>query len=138
MEVDKALAKAMWELRSREERGDHQTEEEFLAERVKEVILVDRGRRTFDMTKIKVTDLPTNGEVIIPEDRPPREEMQLQSFKSEVLHICRRFRSEHCDRNGNLKDRNLSREVELGLGELKDRKKQGDIVFTQQVWEALL
>ena len=110
---------------------------EFLSERVREMILVDRGRRTLDMTKIKVTDLPTNGEVIIPEDRPPREEMQLQSFISEVLQICRKFRSEHCDRNGNLKDRNLSREVELGLGELKDRKKQGDIVFTRQVWEAL-
>ena len=111
MEVDRALAKAMWELRSREEREEFQTEEKFLTERVKEMTLVDQGKKILDLTKIKVTDLPTNGEIIIPEDRPPREEIQLQSFKSEVLQVCRKFRSDNCDRKGNIKERNLSRRV---------------------------
>ena len=95
MELDKALAKARWELRSREEREDCQTEEEFLAERVGEMTLLDRGKKVLDLSKLRVTDLPTNGEVIIPEDRPPREEMQLQSFKLPNPNIV--FQTSHAE-----------------------------------------
>ena len=61
--------------------------------------------------------------MILPDLRKAQVEKQLQSFKSEVLDISRRYRRENCDKNGKMLTKNFSEEIESGVRELRNMTK---------------
>ena len=130
VKVEESLTKARWELRSRDVREQkNQTEQEAEIERVNQMILVDEEKKIVDLSKMRVTDLPTCPEVKMPEPRSASHEIQLRGFKEDVMRIARDYKKEKCDQNGNTRQKNLSVAEQAGIKELVERRKAGDFVF---------
>ena len=127
--VHEAFDKARWNWRSQDEAKAHgKSEEKVLEERVNEMTILNSQTKKIDMTKMRITDLPTCPEVILPEPRPNDQESQLEAFKTEVMNITKEYIKEKCDDKGNLKEKNLSKQETKGLKQLKERIKNGDKV----------
>ena len=82
-----------------------------------------------DFSKRKVTDLKTNRRITTPEhlENHPDIEIVLVSVKSRLANANEEFIASECDRHGNIKDGNLSKEESLGMKSLKERIKSGEI-----------
>ena len=79
---------------------------------------------------MKVTHLPTNKQVILPETLDNREESKLLAFKAEVMQITSNYISSHCDSRGNQK-MNITADQLRGVNSLKKRCKQEDLVIME-------
>ena len=110
MEVNKAVdVKARWtdvEMKDREERG--QSREEAEEEQRQETVVYNRVEGTLDLANMRVTDLPTNKEVFLPDERPDDVEVRLQGFSVEMMEIGRKYIKEKVDAKGNVKECNLN------------------------------
>ena len=130
MEVKKAVdAKARWTDRDeteREERGQTREEAQQEERREKEVYSKKEGILRF--SKMRVTDLPTNREIILPDERPESVEVGLQAFGAEMLEVARKYINENVDSEGNIKESNLSKTQKAGLHDLKILAKNNNIV----------
>ena len=83
---------------------------------------------TLDLAKMRVTDLPTNKEVFLPDERPDDVESKLQGFSAEMKEIVRKYIKENVDAKGNVKECNLNEKQRAGLKEIQKLVKQGNIV----------
>ena len=110
MEVNKAVdAKARWtdmEMKQREESG--QSREEAEEEERQETEVYNRLEGTLKLANMRVTDLPTNKEVFLPDERPDDVEVGLQAFSAEMMEIGRKYIKEKVDAKGNVKECNLN------------------------------
>ena len=94
VEITKVLeVKARWELKERQEMaerteeradGNQKTRQEEEEEASQETQVHDKQKRILRLHKTRVTDLPTNKEVFLPEERPKSEESGLRAFKALV------------------------------------------------------
>ena len=130
VEVVKAVeVKARWELMDREERlRTGQTREEALEEERMETLVHNRQAGVLSLDKMRVTSLPTNKEIILPEERPEREEAGLRAFGTEVVEATRKYIKEKVDRSGYPKERNLTATQEAGLKEMQFLTKRKHVV----------
>ena len=80
------------------------------------------------LNKMRVTSLPTNKEIILPDERPEREEAGLRAFGAEMMEVARRYIQENVDRTGNPKEKNLTATQEKGLRDIQTLVKQKHIV----------
>ena len=130
MEVIKAVEfKARWtdmEEKDREERG--QTTEEALEEERKNTQVYNKQEGILKLANMRVTDLPTNKEVILPDERPNKVEVGLQSFGAEIMEVARKYIKENVDSSGNVKVSNLSQKQEAGLKDIETMVKNKHIV----------
>ena len=93
MEVYKAIdVKARWEDIDREQReAAMQTREEAMEEERVEGQVYNKKDGKLMMHRMKVTKLPTNKEMILPDERPDEVEVGLQGFGAEVLEVSRKY-----------------------------------------------
>ena len=67
--------------------------------------------------------MPTNKEIILPEERPEREEAGLRAFGTEVVEVARKYIKENVDKSGHPRERNLSVTQDAGLKEIQSLTK---------------
>ena len=133
MEVGKAVdAKARWtdmEIKAREESG--QTREEADEEERVETEVYDRQRGILNLAKMRVTDLPTNKEVYLPEERSNEVESGLQAFSTEIIEVAKIYIKQNVDKEGNVKESNLMKTQAAGLKEIETLVKNKDVIVTK-------
>ena len=126
-------AKVRWELKDRTQHtrdqadGDYRTK----AEKIIEKNIQDPDTGKIDMTKLRVSQLKTKRDVIVPEDCSQEEERRIASLKEEVMQIMREYISERCDDKGKPKDSSFPKEVERGIKDLGKLCKEEDLVVFQ-------
>ena len=128
-EIEKMLVKLKWEKRNEKERkevGMNKDEWEDLKRKGKEVHNIEKA--TLNFNGMRVTQLPTNPEIKMPTELPPSEELKCQRLKEEMLATVRKYQRDHCDINGNMKAKNLSKACQSGLKEIKEMCKGGQVV----------
>ena len=130
MEVSKAVdAKARWEDMDRVRREEsEQTKEEAEEEERRDTEIYNKQEGTLKRYNMRVTDLPTNKEVYLPDERSNDVEVGLQAFSAEMLEVTRKYIKDNVDKNGNVKEGNLTRTQEAGLKELENLVKDDHIV----------
>ena len=133
VEVVKAVeVKARWELMEMEERqASGQSREEAMEEERMATQVHNKQEGTLNLSKMRVTSLPTNKEVILPDERPEREEASLRGFGTEVIEVARKYIRENVDRSGNPRERNLTDEQEAGLRDVQRLISQKKYVVTK-------
>ena len=130
IEVVKAVeVKARWELMSREERErSGQTREEALEEERAETQVHNTQEGILSLHKMRVTNLPTNKEIFLPDKRPEREEAGLRAFGTEMIEVARKYIKENVDKSGNPRERNLTATQEAGLKDIQSLISQNHVV----------
>ena len=133
VEVVKAVeVKARWELMEMEERQTSgQSREEAMEEERMATQVHNKQEGTLNLSKMRVTSLPTNKEVILPDERPEREEASLRGFGTEVIEVARKYIRENVDKSGNPRERNLTDEQEAGLRDVQRLISQKNYVVTK-------
>ena len=128
LEVDKARVKARWHERSEEERNlaGESVEEAHEKDRVDSQIILDKK---INLNNIRVTNLPGNKEVILPDDRLEQTEAGLAGFKEEMMEVARMYKKEKCDEKGDIKEAKVNREVEAGIKELRSQTKSKNQIY---------
>ena len=121
VEIVKAVeVKARWELMGREERErTGQTREEAMEEDRVETQVHDKQAGILNLSKMRVTSLPTNKEILLPDERPEREEAGLRAFGAEMIEVARKYIQENVDKAGNPKEKNLTATQEKGLKDIQ-------------------
>merc|ERR1719234_225351 len=106
MEVSKAVdVKARWEDMDRVKREEsQQTKEEAEEEDRRETEFYNKQDGTLKLYNMRVTDLPTNKEVYLPDERPNEVEVGLQAFSAEMLEVARKYVKDNVDKNGCVKE----------------------------------
>ena len=130
MEVSKAIdAKARWEDMDRVRREEsQQTREEAEEEERMETEIYNKQDGTLKLYNMRVTDLPTNKEVFLPDERSNDVEVGLQGLSVELLEVARNYIKNNVDKNGNVKEGNLTKTQEAGLKDLENLVKENHIV----------
>ena len=121
VEVVKAVeVKARWELMEKEEmERAGQTRKEAMEEERLQTQVHDKQGGILRLHNMRVTSLPTNKEVILPDERPEREEAGLRAFGTEMIEVARKYIKENVDKSGNLRERNLTATQEAGLKDIQ-------------------
>ena len=88
------------------------------------------ARNRLDFPSLRVTQVPTNKEVLLPELLKTDEETKLLAFKSEVLNATECFIRNNCDKQGRQK-LNLKKEEEEGLRSIRRRVREEDLVVME-------
>ena len=117
------------ELEERER--SRQTLEEAQEEERREREVYSREAGILKLSNMKVTDLPTNKEVILPKERPPQVEEGLQAFGAEMMEVAKRYAKENVDRDGNVNVNvhvNMNKRQEDGLKDIEQLVKDKHIV----------
>ena len=91
----------------------------------------DKRANTLRLHKVRVTSLPTNKEVILPDERPEREEASLKAFGTEVLEATKKYIRENVDKSGNPKERNMTPMQEAGLKDIQKLISQKNYIVTK-------
>ena len=78
--------------------------------------------------KMRVTNLPTNKEIFLPDERPEREEAGLRAFGTEMTEVARKYIKENVDKSGNPRERNLTATQEAGLKDIQSLISQNHVV----------
>ena len=81
-----------------------QTREEAEEEERRETEVHNKKEGVLNLAKMRVTDLPTNREVCLPDERPHQVEARLQSFSAEMLEVVRVYMKQNVDKYGNVKE----------------------------------
>ena len=89
----------------------------------------DRAAGRVDLSKLRVTDIPTNTRVFEPRAASGPEEVKIQLQKNEVLETCREYVKRECFETGKVKNTNLTSQQIIGKKKLKRRVKQNEIVI---------
>ena len=119
-EVLKAVnVKARWEDIGRQEREEQQqTREEADEEERVETEVFSRQEGILRLHKMRVTSLPTNKDICLPDERPDEVEAGLQAFGSEVMEVARKYIKENVDKDGNVRVSNLNDTQKAGLRDI--------------------
>ena len=108
-----------------------QSREEAMEEERMEMQVYDKQANTLRLHKVRVTSLPTNKEMILPDERPEREEASLRAFGTEVVEETKKYMRENVDKAGNPKERNMTRMQEAGLREIQTLISQKNYIVTK-------
>ena len=147
VEAELMIAKVKWELRARGERatsreeegkegGEEWTEEwEEEQRKEKEVYCEETGQMNF--ANRRVTDIPTCRRTIPPQSLSPRETTILTNLKSRLTEVTKTYVKNKCDKNGNLKDNNITRDEAEGMKSIK-RKVKESVRESEQIKERRL
>ena len=130
-EVEKGCAKRRWGEMSKIQNGDcemneaiDETEEEMASTRV-----YDSRECTVNLLKMRVTQLPTNKRVIVPEQQGPELEEHLQHLKARLQQATKSYMAAECDDRGNLKQKVLNETERVGMKEALKLTKEGRLVI---------
>ena len=132
-EVLKAVnVKARWEDMGRQEREEQQqTREEADEEERVETEIFSRQEGILRLHKMRVTSLPTNKDICLPDERPDEVEAGLQAFGSEVMEVARKYIRENVDKDGNIRKSNLNETQKAGLRDIEAMIKEKKHIVTK-------
>ena len=105
-----------------------QTREEAMEEERLQTQVHDKQRGILRLHKMRVTSLPTNKEIILPDERPEREEAGLSAFGTEMIEVAKKYIKECVDKSGNPRERNLTATQEAGLKDVQSLINQNHVV----------
>ena len=133
MEVLKAVdAKARWtDIEMEERRGSMQTREEAEEEERRVTEVHNKQDGTLNLTRLRVTDLPTNREIYLPEERSNEVEAGLQAFSAEMIEIARKYIRQNVDKAGNVKESNMTEKQVAGLKDIETLMKDKNLIMTK-------
>ena len=124
--VEVCVDKLRWEDRSREEKGEWTEEAEW--EAVKNKMVHDETNATINFSKQRVTDLPYNRRIQVPEPRDEMIEIVLANIKSRSASAAKQYTEDNCDKSGNIiKNQNLEKDELAALASLKNRVNDGEV-----------
>ena len=83
---------------------------------------------TLKFSSMRVTDLPTNREVKLPEVIDTSEETKLLAFKTEVMQLTKDYIAQNCDEQGRQQP-NIGPSQCRGISRLKSRCAEEDLVI---------
>ena len=86
---------------------------------------------TMDFSSRRVTDIPTCRRTIPPQPLPPEETTILTNLKSRLKGVTKTYIKDRCDRNGNLKKNNLTREEAEGIKSIKKKVREEEWMVVQ-------
>ena len=72
-----------------------------------------------NFSRLRVTDLPTNWEIYLPDERSDRVEAGLQAFSAEMNQVARNYINQNVDKAGNVKESNLTDKQVVGLNDIE-------------------
>ena len=125
----------MRESRNREEMNKL----EELKDNLEEGIDVDNGSKeiyeanakNIDMRNLKATDMKNNKRVILPELDEDDDEIKRNHTKNDLKEVFLRYRSQNCDKFGNILKNNLSKHQIEALRNLKSKISDENLVCTK-------
>ena len=120
--------KIRWELRAREEREDSTWTEEWEFQQQEEKEVYRPEERRMEFSRRRVTDMPTNRFVHIPNPAEPEVETVLDNISCRVNNVAKAFIKEKCDKKGNILEKNLSQQQQRGLKSLARRVNEKEII----------
>ena len=91
----------------------------------------DKQANTLRLHKVRVTSLPTNKEIILPDERPEREEASLRAFGTEVIEASKKYIRESVDKAGYPKEINMTPMQEAGLEDIQKMISQKNYIVTK-------
>ena len=94
--------KIRWELRTREEREDSPWTEEWEFQQQEEKEVYRPQEKKMEFSRRRVTDMPTNRFVHIPNPGEPEAETVLDKISCRVNTVAKAFIQEKCDKKGNI------------------------------------
>ena len=98
-------------------------------ERQKGGEVFDKDAAILDMSKLRVTDIPTNTRVFEPRAASGPEEVKIQVQKDEVMRTCKGYTKKECNENGGVKKNNLTAQQIVGKLKLQKRVRNEEIVI---------
>ena len=99
---------------------------------MKEKTPLDEEGQLLQFSKRRVTDLPTNRRINVPEPEDDGVEVVFANMKNRISQAARKYIDQNCEENGMIKTKNsnTTEEVRRGTESLKERSKRGEIVVT--------
>ena len=104
-----------------------------------EQVILDQGSReiydpdtlTYNLGKLKATDVRNNPKIYLPKPRPYREEQVLESKEQVYLDTWMAYQNEHCNAKGDQLETNLTNSEERGKDKLLKRVELGEIIISE-------
>ena len=87
------------------------------------------AHKTIDLAWKKATDWSGNKRVVINEVNDEEREIRNNFVKNELLEVAKNYVKENCNRVGKVKGSNLSEGQENAIKSLKEKRKDGIIVY---------
>ena len=120
--------KVRWELRAREEREQRPWNEEWEFQQQDEKEVFRPDERKMEFSRRRVTDMPTNRDINIPEPAEQNIETVLDNISSKVNAVANNYIKTKCDKRGNILEQNLKPEQQRGLKSLVKRVNEKEII----------
>ena len=79
---------------------------------------------------MRVTSLPFNKVVYLPDTLKSREEVKLAAYKTEVMELVKRYIADNCAKDGK-QNSNLTEVERVGIQSIKERCKSEDLVVME-------
>ena len=76
---------------------------------------------------MKPTDRKNNKRVVLPQLDDDKEEIRRNNLKCELKKVVTKYKSEHCDKSGNVQDNNLTKKQLKAIKNLKSRMKDEEL-----------
>ena len=115
-------------MRAREEREGRPWNEEweFQQQDEKEVFRPDEKKMEF--ARRRVTDMPTNRDIRIPDPAEPNIETVLDNISCKVITVANNYIKNKCDNKGNILHRNLKPDEQRGLRSLMKKVREKELI----------
>ena len=132
VEIEKGLAKARYELMDHDSDDEGEGEDEI--DRGEKVDDGKRGHlktpvdKTLNYAAMRATEIPTVARLCPPRPSTIEKEKVLGKVKDRLLETVSVYQSQYCDKNGKIKDQNITKTEERAMKEVKESMKKKDIV----------
>ena len=125
VEIEKGIAKARYELMNSDydEDGDNEGEHTEKGRYVREAT-----DKCLNYAAMRATDIPTVARLCPPKPSTMKKEKVLEKVKDRLLETVYTYQSKYCDKNGKIKNQNITKSEERALKEVKENIKKKDIV----------
>ena len=100
--------KVRWELRAREEREGRPWSEEWEFQQQDEKEVFRSNEKKMEFARRRVTDMPTNRDIRIPDPAHPNVETVLDNISCKISEVANNYIKNKCDKRGNILQRNLN------------------------------
>ena len=120
--------KIRWELRARDEREGEAWTKDWQREQQDEKKVIRAMENKMEFSRRRVTDMPTNRDVNIPEPAEPDVEVVLSNISTRINEATQNDIKAKCDKKGNILETNLKPNQQRGLKSLVKRIRDKEIV----------
>ena len=117
VEIEKGLAKARYELMG-------------CADEVEENMTKEVSDRTLKYAYMRATEIPTVARLFPPKPSTYTKEKILDNIKSKMLDTVSEYKRLHCDKDGKIKEQNVTKAEEKAIKDIKKRITDREIVVS--------